>query len=380
MKRIYMDHAATSPLHPQALEAMMPFFSEHFGNPSSTHYYGRKAKFALEEARRFFAGSIGADEKEIIFTSGGTEANNLAIFGFVEKNFSRGHIITTQIEHHSVLRCFEQLEEKGFDVTYLPAGEDGIVDVEDLKQAIRDDTVFVSIMFANNETGAIQPIAKISSILRKRNIVFHVDAVQTYGTIRFNVHKLGIHFLSASGHKLSGPKGVGFLYAKHPLRISPLFFGGDQERKRRAGTENVPGIVGFMEAAKIAFETLDERAAKYAQFKEEMIRIWRENGIDFIVNGDLEQSLPHILNISFPGTHVASMLANLDLAGICASSGSACTAGSAEPSHVLRAMGSSEERLQSAIRFSFGYGNTLEEVQYVAQEAASIAKRLCHMR
>lgn len=372
-----MDHAATSPLHPEALEAMLPYFTEHFGNPSSIHHYGRKAKQALEDARRELANAIGALPNEIIFTSGGTEADNLAIFGYVHKNFTSGHIITTQIEHHAVLHAVEQLEEEGFAVTYLPVTNDGQVDVEKVKQAVREDTIFVTIMLGNNETGVIQPIAEIGSFLKERNIAFHTDAVQAFGMMPIDVNDLGVDFLSVSSHKVNGPKGVGFLYIRQKMNVAPIFFGGEQERKRRAGTENVPSIVGFKQAAKLAQEQRESRMEQYKQFKNEMIKIFTEENIEFTVNGDQENCLPHIFNVSFIGTNVEAMLVNLDLAGIAVSSGSACTAGTHQPSHVLKAMQCGDERLHSAIRFSFGYGNTLEDVQYVAQETAKIVKRLC---
>lgn len=371
-----MDHAATSPLHPEALKAMLPYFTEHYGNPSSTHRFGRKAKQALEGARRELATSIGATPNEIIFTSGGTEADNLAIIGYVKKNFSQGHIVTTQIEHHAVLRACQHLEEIGYDVTYLPVSEDGQVCVEQVQQALRDDTVLVTVMLGNNETGVIQPIAEIGSILQERNIAFHTDAVQAYGMIPIDVNELKVDLLSVSSHKINGPKGVGFLYARANLKIAPLLFGGEQERKRRAGTENVSSIVGFQEALRIAYETQETKFEQYQMFKDEMIQIFKEENIEFTINGNVNNCLPHIFNVSFIGMNVETLLVHLDLAGIAVSSGSACTAGTHQPSHVLKAMKCSDERLHSAIRFSFGYGNTLDDVNYVARETAKIVKQL----
>lgn len=372
-----MDHAATSPLHPEALNAMMPYFNESFGNPSSIHRFGRAARSALDQARKELAATIGAHPNELIFTSGGTESDNLAIIGYVTKNYPSGHVITSQIEHHAVLHAFAHLEEKGYEVTYLPADDKGLIRLDDLKQAVREDTVFVSIMLGNNETGAIQPIQEIGRFLREKGIAFHTDAVQAYGMLPIDVNELGVDFLSVSSHKINGPKGVGFLYARNGMKLAPILFGGEQERKRRAGTENVAAIVGMACAAKIAQKDLQHRASQYAMFRKEMVRIFMEENIDFIVNGNEEFCLPHILNISFIGTKVESLLANLDIEGIAVSSGSACTAGSHKVSHVLSAMGCADDRLRSAIRFSFGRGNTLEDVIYVAKKTAKIVQRIC---
>ncbi|WP_209122852.1 cysteine desulfurase family protein [Alkalihalobacillus sp. BA299] len=377
MKPIYLDHAATSPLHPKALEAMMPYFSEHFGNPSSIHRFGRTTRHALDEARSSLAQSIGANPDELIFTSGGTEADNMAITGYVLKNKKKGnHIITTAIEHHAVLHTCKALEEQGFEVTYLPVDEKGIVSLAELKRHVRQETILVSIMYGNNEVGTIQPIEEIGAYLKEYDIAFHTDAVQAYGTIPLDVEQLSATFLSVSAHKINGPKGVGFLYAKKGYDLKPQFYGGEQERKRRAGTENVASIVGFAEAAKLAVAEIQEKQQRYLEFRERMITVFREEELEFSVNGHEVDVLPHVFNVSFKGVNVESLLVNLDLAGIAVSSGSACTAGSIEPSHVLTAMFNDSEKAKSAVRFSFGYGNTIEDIEKAAKETVQIVKRI----
>ncbi|QOY36295.1 cysteine desulfurase family protein [Anaerobacillus isosaccharinicus] len=378
MKSIYVDHAATSPTHPAVVEAMLPYFYESFGNPSSIHQFGRKTRQAIDEARAFLASTIRATEKEIIFTSGGTEADNLAMIGYASANKKKGkHIITTAIEHHALLHTCQHLEKKGFEVTYLKVAENGMISIEDLKSAVREDTILVSIMYGNNEVGTIQPILEIGQFLQEREVAFHTDAVQAYGIEEIDVKKMHIDFLSVSAHKINGPKGVGFLYAKNGKQIFANVFGGDQERKRRAGTENVPGIVGMKEAAKIAFAERATKREQYIAFRNRMLAIFEEHELVYKINGDENDFLPHILNVSFQGIGVESLLVNLDLAGIAASSGSACTAGSLEPSHVLAAMFENDkERIMSAVRFSFGLGNTIEEIERVAEETAKIIHRI----
>ncbi|WP_078428963.1 cysteine desulfurase family protein [Alkalihalobacterium alkalinitrilicum] len=377
MNLIYLDHAATSPMHPNALEAMMPYFTDHFGNPSSIHSYGRRTRHALDEARLSLAQTIGAHPDELIFTSGGTEADNMAIIGYALKNKAKGnHIITSTVEHHAVLHTCKSLEEEGFEVTYLPVDDKGKVSLNDLKETVRPDTILVSIMYGNNEVGTIQPIEEIGEYLYEKGIAFHTDAVQAYGTIPIDVEQLAITFLSVSAHKINGPKGIGFLYAKKSYDLKPQLYGGEQERKRRAGTENVASIVGFAEAAKIAIKEAEEKMQRYLHFRERMLSIFREGEIDFSVNGHELEVLPHLLNVSFKGVNVESLLVNLDLAGIAVSSGSACTAGSIEPSHVLSAMFNSDEKAKSAVRFSFGYGNTIEDIEKAAKETVKIVKRI----
>jgi cysteine desulfurase len=377
LERIYLDHAATSPVHPEVVERMIPFMTEVFGNPSSIHYFGRQSRHAVDEARALVAKSIGAKETEIIFTSGGTEADNMALFGTAMANRDRGrHIITTTIEHHAVLRACQYLEKQGFDVTYLPVDEQGKVSPADVKAALRDDTILVSVMFANNEVGTLQPIREIGELLKEHQAYFHTDAVQAYGLVPIDVNEYHIDLLSVSGHKINGPKGIGALYARETAKLSPLLYGGEQERKRRAGTENVAGIVGLAKAVEIAQETMRQKQEEYRLLRNTMLSIFAESGIDYAVNGS-EDGLPHIVNVAFPGTNVESMLVNLDLAGIAASSGSACTAGSIDPSHVLVAMcGKESERIRSSIRFSFGLGTTKEQIERAATETVKIVKRL----
>lgn len=378
MERIYLDHAATSPVHPDVVQEMMPYFTEVFGNPSSIHHIGRQARHAVDEARNIIATSIGARENEIIFTSGGTESDNLAIVGTAFALKQKGnHIITTAIEHHAVLKTCQYLERLGFEVSYLPVDENGLISVEELKRTVKDETILVSIMYGNNEVGTIQPIQKIGQFLQEKGIVFHTDAVQAYGTIALDVNDLHVDLLSVSSHKINGPKGIGFLYVRSGVQLYPRLIGGEQERKRRAGTENVAGIVGLKQAILISRESARMKVEEYSRFKELMITILTEEGIHFAVNGAGAETLPHVLNLYFPGTNVESMLVNLDLAGIAVSSGSACTAGSIDPSHVLTAMyGSDSDKAASSIRFSFGYGNNEEQIVKAARETAKIVKRL----
>lgn len=378
MERIYLDHAATSPVHPEVVDKMIPYMTEVFGNPSSIHHFGRQARHALDEARDHLAASIGAGPNDIIFTSGGTEGDNLALAGVARANRHLGsHIITTSIEHHAVLHTCRQLEKEGFTVTYLPVDETGRISMETLKESLTVETILVSVMFGNNEVGTLQPIREIGGLLKDHQAYFHTDAVQAYGLAEINVKELGVDLLSVSAHKVNGPKGFGFLYAAGHVKLSPQLFGGEQERKRRAGTENVAAAAGFQHAAAIAKREMDERVRTYKEFRNIMLAVFEDEKIDFKINGNNEHTLPHVLNISFAGTNVESMLVNLDLAGIAASSGSACTAGSIDPSHVLTAMfGDDKNRVLSSVRFSFGYGNTIEQVRKAAMETARIVKRL----
>lgn len=378
LKPIYVDHAATAPMHPQVIRKMVEVMENEFGNPSSIHAFGRKARHIIDEARFVLAKSIHANINEIIITSGGTEADNLAIIGYVEANQHKGkHIITTEIEHHAVLRTCEALEKKGFEVTYLPVNEEGQVSVQSVENALRDDTILVTIMYGNNEVGTIQPIGEISELLKDHQAVLHTDAVQAFGLVDIDVKKLGIDLLSVSSHKINGPKGIGFLYVNQNIHLSPLLNGGEQERKRRAGTENVPAIASFAEAIKIMEAEREEKWKTYKHFKNMLMEIFQEEGIEFLINGSMTYSLPHIFNVSFPKTDVEAMLVNLDLEGIAASSGSACTAGSIDPSHVLVAMfGKDSERIRNSIRFSFGLNNTEAEIEVVGRKTAEIVKRL----
>ncbi|WP_062104594.1 cysteine desulfurase family protein [Bacillus niameyensis] len=378
MDRIYLDHAATSPLHPSVTETIVSVMQSSFGNPSSIHSYGRDARKILDESRMALADSIGADFSEMVFTSGGTEADNLAIIGIARANRQKGqHIITSQIEHHAVLHTCQFLEKDGFDVTYLTPDDTGRITVQSVKEALRPDTILVTIMYGNNEVGTIQPVKEIGELLKSHQAYFHTDAVQAYGTIRMNVKELGVNLLSVSGHKINGPKGVGFLYIKSGTTITPNVFGGEQELKRRAGTENLAAIAGFAKAATLSINSIDEKKELYYCLRNTFIETLKAEEIDFQINGSTEYFLPHVLNISFPNTDVEPMLVNLDMAGIAASSGSACTAGSLEPSHVLVAMyGHDSQRIKNSIRFSFGLGNTKEDIITAAKETAKIVKRL----
>lgn len=378
MEPIYMDHAATTPMHKEVIQAMLPVYNEVFGNPSSVHSFGRKARQMLDEARRVMARSIHANEKEITFTSGGTEADNLALIGTALANRDKGnHIITTTQEHHATLHTAEQLEKQGFDVTYLPVYENGKIDVEDLKQALTDKTILVSVMFVNNETGIIQPIKEIGELLQSHQAYFHTDAVQAFGLLDIDVRKMGIDMLTVSSHKINGPKGIGFLYTRESVKINALQHGGEQERKRRAGTENIAGAVGFQKAVELAMENKEMRRKQYGKYRELFMHELKENGVDFAINGDIESALPSIINISFPGANVETLLTNFDLDGIAASSGSACTAGSVEPSHVLTAMfGKNNACTTNSIRFSFGMFNTEENVIEAGKRVSRIVKRL----
>lgn len=374
---MYFDHAATTPVHPRVVEAMTPYLTHVFGNPSSVHGFGREARKALEQAREQIAAFMDADPQSLIFTGSGTEADNLAIIGGAMALRERGcHVITSQIEHHAVLHACEHLEQAGFEVTYLPVDETGSVRLADLKEAVRPDTVLVSIMYGNNEVGTIQPIVEIGTFLHEKGIVFHTDAVQAFGVLPIHVRQLPVDMLSVSAHKINGPKGVGALYLGRKVPITPIVHGGNQERKRRAGTENLAGIVGFAEATRVTAEEMDDRVAKYKRMKAEMESVWKEAGIAYQINGRREAVLPHIFNVSFIGVHTETMLMNLDIVHIAAASGSACTSGSLELSHVLRAMKLDDSIAHSAIRFSFGITNTVEQAKLAAQAVADIANRL----
>lgn len=378
MERIYLDHAATTPMHPKVMEKMMEVMNSTFGNPSSIHAFGREARHQLDLARETIAKSIGAKEQEIIFTSGGTEADNMAIFGIAESYQHHGkHIITTQVEHHAVLHACQKLEKMGYEVTYLPVDETGRISLAELRNALREDTILMTIMYGNNEVGTIQPINEIGELLKDHQAIFHTDAVQAYGIESIDVQDSNIDLLSVSAHKINGPKGTGFLFAREGIKLLPRSFGGDQERKRRAGTENVASIAAFREAVLITGEERAAKREKFKSFKEILMKMLKEQQVEFHLNGSLENSLPHVLNLSFPGTNVEAMLVNLDLAGIAVSSGSACTAGSIKPSHVLVAMfGKESERLLNSIRFSFGFTTTEEQIIKAAEETTRIVFRL----
>lgn len=378
MKEIYLDHAATTPMHPLVISKMVESMESVYGNPSSIHRIGRFARKHLDDARHILAKSIGAKDQEIIVTGGGSEADNLAITGtaYAKQNEGR-HIITTVVEHHAVLHTCQQLEKEGYEVTYLPVDETGRVSLEDVKKALRDDTILVTIMFGNNEVGTIQPIKEIGELLKEHSATFHTDAVQAFGILPIDVNDLHVDLLSVSSHKLNGPKGIGFLYQRDQTKLKPLIYGGEQERKRRAGTENVPAVVGFAEAVAIAQRNFEEKQQAYKEFHQHFLKKLDQAEIDYHINGNEQYCLPHVMNISFKNMDVESFLVNLDMAGIAASSGSACTAGSIDPSHVLVAMyGSEADELRNSIRYSFGYGLDLEDIDTAAERTIKIVKRL----
>lgn len=382
MNRIYLDHAATTPVRPEVAERFAELLASAYGNPSSIHGTGRDARRILDESRTVIARSIGAEPNEIIFTGGGTESDNLAIFGTAAARKDEGrHIITSNVEHHGVMNAVRKLETEGFSVTWLPVDQNGSVSPEDVRAALRDDTILVTIMTGNNEVGTIQPIGEIGEILKGHRATFHTDAVQAYGEIPLDVDRLGVDLLSASAHKINGPKGTGFLYQRSGTKLSPSSAGGEQERKRRAGTENVPAIAAFARAAEIAGETMEERSEEYGMFKRLFASAFMGEGIEFRINAAEAKTLPHILNISFPGTDIEQLLVNLDLEGIAVSSGSACTAGSIDPSHVLVAMyGEGAPELRNSVRFSFGYGLEGKDIRDAAAATAAVVRRLTRLQ
>ena len=377
MKRIYLDYAATTPAHPEVMKAMLPYFTESFGNPSSIHSYGQEAKDAIERARSKVAALIGAKTEEIVFTGSGTEADNFAVKGVALSRQAKGnHIITSLIEHPAVLETCKFMEKQGFSVTYLPVDGYGMVDPNDVKKAITKKTILVSIMHANNECGTIEPVAQIGNIAREAEIYFHTDAVQTAGHIPLDVNKLNVNLLSISAHKLYGPKGVGALYIRKGTRISSFMHGGNQERGRRASTENVPGIVGFGKAAEIALQEMLEEAQKLTALRDRLIEgILR--GIEYTqLNGHPVTRLPNNVNVSINYVEGESILLNLDLDGICASTGSACTSADLEPSHVLVAMGLPHLQAHSSLRFTLGKWTTEEEINKVLEVLPGIVSKL----
>jgi len=376
-KYIYMDNAATTRVKQEVLDEMLPYFTENYGNPSSIYALGSKSKNAVEIARERVAKAINANPKEIFFTAGGSEADNWAIKGVAFANRNKGnHIITSKIEHHAVLHTCEYLEKHGFRVTYLDVDEYGMVDLEQLEKSITDDTILISIMFANNEIGTIQPIKEIGQIAKSHGVYFHTDAVQAIGHVRIDVDELNIDLLSMAAHKFYGPKGVGALYIRKGVKIDSLIAGGGQERNRRAGTENVPGIVGMGKAIELAYEHLDESNAKLIKLRDKLISKVLDN-IDHVrLNGHPTKRLPGNVNLCFEYIEGESMLLSLDMEGIAASSGSACTSGSLEPSHVLLAIGLPHEIAHGSLRLSLGDFNTEEEVDYVVDKLIEIVSRL----
>lgn len=373
----YFDHAATTVTKEEVLKEMLPYFNIEYGNPSSMYSIGRKTRKVVEEARKKVSLAIGADSKEIYFTSCGSESDNLAIKGVVYANRERGnHIITTKIEHPAVLHTCEHLEKEGFRVTYLNVNSEGLVSLEELENAICNDTILISVMFANNEIGTIQPISEIGKIAKKHNIYFHTDAVQAVGNVKINVEELNIDLLSMSAHKFYGPKGMGALYVKKGVHFEKIQDGGHQERNMRAGTENVAGIVGLGKAIELAYKNFDEYNEKLTSLRDYYISQVQEKIPNVKLNGHRVKRLPGNANISFIGVDGEELLLNLDIRGICASSGSACTSGSLAPSHVLVAIGLSSEIAQGSLRVTFGDENTKEDVDYLVQSLVEIVGKL----
>lgn len=376
-RNVYLDHAATTPVHPKSLEAMLPYFSEKYGNPSSIYGVARESRKALDDAREAVAGILGAKTTEIIFTSGGSEGDNAALKGTAFASKSKGnHIITSSIEHHAVLHTCHFLEKFGFEVTYLPVDNYGIVDPDELARAITDKTILVSIMMANNEVGTVQPIAEIGKLLKGKNITFHTDAVQAAGALPLNVNELGVNLLTLSAHKFYGPKGVGILYLKRATPFLAQQQGGGQERNRRAGTENVPGIVGMTTALKLAVENLESNNRHNTQLRERLVKGVLGSVSKVRYNGHQTKRLPNNVNLSFEYVEGESILLNLDMMGVAASSGSACTSASLEPSHVLMAMGIPVEIAHGSLRLTLGASNTEEDVDYVVSLLPGIVERL----
>lgn len=376
-KVIYLDNAATTKTAPEVVEAMLPYFTEYYGNPSSIYSAGSEAKKAVNQARETIAKTLNAASNEIYFTAGGSEADNWAIKATAEAYSSKGkHIITSAIEHHAVLHTCRYLEKKGFEVTYVGVDENGVLKLEELKTAIRPDTILISVMFANNEIGTVQPIKEIGEIAKEHGILFHTDAVQAYGQLPISVDEYHIDMLSASGHKLNGPKGIGFLYIRGGVKSCSFVHGGQQERGRRAGTENVPGIVGLAAAAKRAIDNLEVRTKKEKQLRDYLMeRI--ENEIPYCrLNGDREKRLPNNVNFSFRFIEGEALLIMLDMKGICASSGSACTSGSLEPSHVLLAIGLPHEIAHGSLRLTVSEENTIEEMEETVDAVKAIVEKL----
>lgn len=379
-KLIYLDHAATTATRPEVVEAMLPYFTQNYGNASSVYDFASKSKTAIQHARKTIGDALGVPDRDIYFTAGGSESDNWAIKATADAYASKGkHIITSKIEHHAVLHTCEYLEKHGYEVTYLDVDENGIVKPEDLEAAIRPDTILVTIMFANNEIGTVEPIKELGAIAHKHGVLFHTDAVQAFGQIPINADEMNIDMLSASGHKLNGPKGIGFLYIRKGIKIGPLIHGGAQERRRRAGTENVPGIVGLGKAVEIAVATMKERAEKEIELRDYMMeRIMKE--IPYTrINGSKTKRLPGNVNFSFQFIEGESLLIMLDMEGICASSGSACTSGSLDPSHVLLAIGLPHEIAHGSLRMTLGEDNTKEDIDFVIEQLKRIVGRLREM-
>ena len=377
---IYLDNAATTKTAPEVVDAMLPYFSEYYGNASTIYSLGAESKKAMDHARQTIADSLGAKPEEIYFTAGGSESDNWALKATAEAYASKGkHIITTKIEHHAILHTCEYLEKRGFEITYLNVDRDGLISLDELKAAIRPDTILISVMFANNEIGTIEPISEIGEIAKEHGVLFHTDAVQAYAQVPINVDEMHIDMLSASGHKLNGPKGIGFLYIRKGVKIRSFVHGGAQERSRRAGTENIPGIVGLGAAVERAMRIMDSKTQREIELRDYLIgRL--ENEIPHCwLNGHRTKRLPNNINFSFLFIEGESMLIMLDMKGICASSGSACTSGSLDPSHVLLAIGLKHEEAHGSLRLTLSEDSTKEEMDIVAEEVKKIVQRLRDM-
>jgi cysteine desulfurase len=377
MRRVYLDHAATTAMHPKVLEAMLPYLQNKFGNPSSIYSWGQEAKAAIEKARAQVAALIGAEPCEIVFTGSGTEADNFALNGIASALAGQGrHIITTSIEHHAVLHTAEELERRGFQITYLPVDSDGLIDPDLVQRHLTAKTILISIMFANNEIGTIQPIDTVARIAKQHDVLFHTDAVQAIGNIPVDVDKIGVDLLSLSGHKIYGPKGIGALYVRRGTKIRPIIYGGAQERRLRAGTENVSGIVGLGKAAELAQAELPQRAAHLVELRDYLIDNVLASISNVRLNGHRTMRLPGNVNFSFEFIEGESLLLSLDLAGVAASSGSACTSASLDPSHVLMAIGLPHEIAHGSLRLTLGCDNTKKDIDYVLSVLPDIIGRL----
>jgi cysteine desulfurase len=381
MKKVYLDHNATTPTHPEVVAAMRPYLTGEFGNPSSLHAWGQEARGALERARALLARALGAAHADtIVFTAGGTEADNLALLGVATAHQEGGrHLVVSSVEHHAVLGAADYLALHGFEVTRLRVDSQGLLDPEDVRRAIRPDTILVSLMHANNETGVLFPVAAVGQICRERRVLLHTDAVQTFGKLPLDVARLGVDLLSVSGHKLHGPKGIGALFIRRGVRLEPLLHGGGQERSRRPGTQNVPAAVGFAKAVEILGEDQEGEAERLASLRDRL-----EQGLMAVLsgvvrNGHPTRRLPHTANLAFAGAEAESLILALDLSGVAVSSGAACSSGSLVPSHVLTAMGLPPERVQGSVRFSLGRGTTLEEIEYVLEVLPPVVERARHV-
>ena len=378
MRRIYLDHNATTPLRPEVLESMLPYFAEHYGNPSSLHAWGREAKAALETSRETIARALGSPDKDsIVFTGSGTEADNLAIKGVAYAYEGKGrHIITSSVEHHAVLNPCHHLEKRGFLVTYLPVSSEGLLDLEELKRAIRKDTILVSLMHANNETGAVFPVEEASRLCRERGVLFHTDAIQSFTKLPLDVSSNPIDLVSISAHKLYGPKGVGALYIRRGIKLLPLLHGGHHERNRRAGTENLASIVGFARAVELSMAERQREGSRLMALRDSLEKGLMERIPRVRRNGPSKERLPHVTNLSFEFVEGEGLILSLDLVGVAVSSGSACTSGSLEPSHVLSSMGVPPEIAHGSLRFSLGRSTTSEDIEYVLQVLPPIVERM----